>query len=142
MRIGIHLMLALWVGGALAGCTMIERREPRDGMGAGDSGPDSSLDLTADLIRGDSIGGGSDGASDLVMLSDLVPPDRGLDFGPPQGDMAGSDLGSPGGLVLRGSFTGGAVFGAQGVYELQGQFAWYGRVAGSGGGYSLSGWLR
>jgi hypothetical protein len=143
MRFGIYMMLALWAGGALAGCTMIHRYPP-DGMVPGDSGLDSSFDFTVDRAGGDDLGDGSAGDSDLVVPPDLVPPDRGPDSGLPLPDMAGGDLGDmgPTGLVLRGSFAGGAVFGAQGAYALQGQFAWHGRVAGSGGGYALSGWLR
>lgn len=140
MRIGIHLMLALWAGGTLAGCAVIQRCPP-DGTGLGDCRPDLIRDLTVDGTQGDGIGDGNDGDADLIRPPDLVPLDRGPDTGPPP-DMAGVDLGSPDGLALRGSFAGGAVFGVQGSYELQGQFAWYGRVAGSGGGYALSGWLR
>jgi hypothetical protein len=145
MRIGLYMMLALSAGGTLAGCTMIERREPLVDMVTGDTGLDSSIDPRADLIRPGDTGVGGDGLSDLVVPRDLVAADRGLDSGAsPDADMAGRDLGLPdgGGLMLRGNFAGGAVFGAQGAYALQGQFAWYGRVAGSGGGYALSGWLR
>jgi hypothetical protein len=80
------------------------------------------------------------GRTDVTLV--LAPPTVARDGGAV--DQRGDDLTMPdrSGLVLRGAFAGGVAEGSAGNLALRGRFVWHAAVNGSGGGYTLKGWLR
>jgi hypothetical protein len=163
-----HKAIVLWVGcGLLGGCTALNMEPPLEDMqvvdasvGAQDASaqpedltmppPDLSAPPPDLSVSPPDFSVAPPDFSTPAPDFSVSPSDSGVpppDFSAPVADLAlpPIDASTGGPLTLQGGFVGGAITGGQAGqagYQLRGQFLWHGVISGSGGGYTLSGWLR
>ena len=163
-----HKAMVLWVGcGLLGGCTALNIEPPLEDMqmedasaGAQDASaqpedlntpppdlsvppPDFSMSPSDFSVPLPDLSAPTSDFGVSLFDSSVLPPD----FSAPPADLTlpPTDASTGGPLTLQGGFVGGALNGGQEGqtgYQLRGQFLWHSAISGSGGGYTLSGWLR